>query len=221
MTSTRAHSKKANGTASRFRNWRVIALVTGAVTIGVLTVVLVALGAANGEVVATVNGERIMARDVAQMQARYEFYYGEEYTFEQALDQLIVEAMVCQEAKRAGYLPDREQAEQELRAQLARDGWTMEGLLAVLEQYGIVYDDYLETFRRELAMESYHDDQAAVTDEQVRERYDRAVEIYEGEFPPFDSIKEQIIIQMERENLASLMEGLVANASIERFTEDN
>ena len=221
MTGTRAHSRKANRTASRFRNWRVIALVTGAVTIGVLTVVLVALGAANGEVVATVNGERIMARDVAQMQARYEFYYGEEYTFEQTLEQLIVEAMVCQEAKGAGYLPDREQAEQELRAQLARDGWTMEGLLAVLEQYGIVYDDYMETFRRELAMENYLDDQAAVTAEQTRERYDELVEIYGEELPPFDSIKEQIIIEMERENLAILMERLVTKARIETFTEDN
>jgi len=221
MTSTRAHSKKANRTASRFRNWRVIALVTGAVTIGVLTVVLVALGAANGEVVAAVNGERIMARDVAQMQARYEFYYGEEYTFEQALDQLIVEAMVCQEAKGAGYLPDREQAEQELRAQLARDGWTMEELLAALEQYGIVYDDYMETFHRELAMGNYLDDEVAVSAEQARERYDNLFEIYGEELPPFDSMKEQIIIDMERENLARLIEGLRAEARMETFTEDN
>lgn len=221
MTSTRAHSKKANRTASRFRNWRVIALVTGAVTIGVLTVVLVALGAANGDVVATVNGERIMASDVAQMQTWHKFYYGEEYTFEQALEQSIVAAMVYQEAKQEGYLPDREQAEEELRAQLVRDGWTMGRLLAELEQHGIVYDDYLETFRRELAIENYLDDQAAVTPEQARERYDRFVEIYGEEPPSFDSIEEQIIIVMERENLANLMERLVAKATIERFTEEN
>ena len=70
-------------------------------------------------------------------------------------------------------------------------------------------------------MQNYLDDQAAVTAEQVRERYDKAAEIYGEEFPPFDSIKEQIIIQMEKENLASLMERLVTEARIETFTEDN
>ena len=221
MTSTRAHSRKVNRTASRLRNWRVIAVVAVAATIAILVVVLVALGAANGDVVATVNGERITAGDVAQMQARYEFYYEEEYAFEQALERLILEAVVYQEAERAGYLPDREQAEQELRAQLARDGWTMEELLAALEQYGIVYDDYMETFHRELAMGNYLDDEVAVSAEQARERYDNLVEIYEGEVPPFDSMKEQIIIDMERENLARLIEGLRAEARIETFIEDN
>ena len=221
MASRRAHSKKANGTASRLRNWRVIAVVAAATAIAVVTVVLVTLGAANGDVVATVNGEKITAEDVAQMQARYEFYYEEEYASEQALERLILEAVVYQEAERAGYLPDRGQAEQELRAQLARDGWTMEELLAALEQYGIVYDDYMETLRRELAMGNYLDDEVAVTAEQARERYDNLFEIYGEELPPFDSMKEQIIIDMEREDLARLIEGLRAEARIETFREDN
>jgi parvulin-like peptidyl-prolyl isomerase len=196
-------------------------VIAAAVTIGVLMAVLVTLGAVNGDVVATVNGERIMASDVAQMQTWYELYYGENYTFEQALEQSIVAVMVYQEAKQEGYLPDREQAEEELGAQLVRDGWTMGRLLAELEQHGIVYDDYLETFRRELAIENYLDDQAAVTPGQARERYDRFVEIYGEEPPSFDSIEEQIIMVMERENLTSLMERLAANATIERFTEEN
>jgi len=221
MTGKRTHSKKANRTASRPRNWRVIAAVAAATAIAVVTVVLVTLGAANGDLVATVNGERITAGDVAQMQARYEFYYGEEYAFEQALERLIVEAVVYQEAERAGYLPDTGQAEQELGAQLVRDGWTMEELLTALEEYGIVHDDYVETFRRELAIGNYVDDEVAVTAEQARERYDNLVETYEGEVPPFDSVKEQIIIDMERENLANLIETLRAEARIETFTEDN
>jgi len=221
MTSRRAHSKKPTRTASRLRNWRVIAVVAAAIAIAVVTVVLVTLGAANGDVVATVNEEKITAEDVAQMQARYEFYYGEDYAFEEALAQLLVEAMVYQEAERAGYLLDREQAEQELRAQLVRDGWTMEELLAALEEYGIVYDDYMETFHRELAMGNYVDDEVAVTVEQARERYDNLFEIYGEELPPFDSMKEQIIIDMEREDLARLIEGLRAEARIETFIEDN
>jgi parvulin-like peptidyl-prolyl isomerase len=221
MTGNRARSKKANRTASRLRNRRVIAAVAVAVAVVVVTVVLVTMGAENGDVVATVNGERIMAADVAQMQTRCKFYYGENYTFEQALEQLIVEAMVYQEAKQAGYLPDREQAEEELRAQLVRDGWTMRMLLAELEQHGIIYDDYLETFRREVAMENFLDDQAAVTPEQARERYDRFVEIYGEDPPSFESIKEQIVAVMERENLTGLMERLVAKATIERFIEEN
>ncbi len=221
MTSKRAHSKKATRTASRLRNWRVIAVVAAAIAIAVVAVVLVTLGAANGDVVATVNEEKITAEDVAQMQARYEFYYGEEYAFEQALEQLLVEAMVYQEAERAGYLLDMGQAEQELGAQLVRDGWTMEELLAALEEYGIVYDDYIETFHRELAMGNYVDDEVAVTVEQARERYDNLFEIYGEELPPFDSMKEQIIIDMEGENLDRLIERLRTEARIETFTEDN
>ena len=221
MTGRRAHSKKADHTASRLRSRRVIAVVAAATAIAVVTGVRVTLGTATGNVVATVNGETIMAGDVAQMQARYEFYYGEDYTFEEALEQLLVEAMVYQEAERAGYLPDMGQAEQELGAQLVRDGWTMEELLTALEEYGIVYDDYIETFRRELAMGNYVDDEVAVTAEQARERYDTLFEIYGEELPPFDSMKEYIIIDMEGENLARLIEGLRAEARIETFTEDN
>ena len=81
MASRRAHSRKANRTGSRLRSRRVIAVVAAATAIAVVTVVLVTLGAANGDLVATVNGERITAGDVAQMQARYEFYYGEDYAF--------------------------------------------------------------------------------------------------------------------------------------------
>jgi parvulin-like peptidyl-prolyl isomerase len=189
--------------------------------IAVVTVVLVTLGAANDELVATVNGEGITAGDVAQMQARYEFYYGEQYSFEEALERLVVEALVYREARRAGYLPDMEQAKQELGAQLIRDGWTMQELLAALEESGIVYDDYMETFRKELAIRNYVDDEVAVTTGQARDRYDYLVETYEGEVPPFDSVKEQIIAEMESENLVRLIERLMADATIEILVEDN
>ncbi len=187
----------------------------------VVAVVLATPGAVNDDLVATVNGEGITAEDVAQMQARYEFYYGEQYSFEEAIGRLVVEALVYQEAQRTGYLADMEQAEQELGAQLARDGWTMEELLAALEESGIVYDDYMETFRRELAIRNYVDDEIAVTDEQARERYDSLVETYEGEVPPFDSVKEQIIVDMESENLARLIGRLRAEAEVEILTEAN
>lgn len=221
MTGKRAGSKKGNRTTSRLRNWRVMAVAVAATAIVVVAVVLATPGAVNDDLVATVNGEWITAGDVAQMQARYEFYYGEQYSFEEALGRLVVEALVYQEAQRAGYLADIEQAEQELGAQLARDGWTMEELLAALEESGIVYDDYMETFRRELAIRNYVDDEIAVTDEQARERYNSLVETYEGEVPPFDSVKEQIIVDMESENLARLIERLRAEAEIEILTEAN
>ena len=221
MTGKRAPSRKTKHTPSRLRNRRVIAVAAAATAIAVVTVVLVTLGAANGDLVATVNGERITAEDVAQMQARHGFYYGEDYAFDQALERLILEAVVCQEAERAGYLPDMGQAEQELQTQLVRDGWTMEELLVALEAYGIAYDDYMDTFRRELAIGNYVDDEIAVTDEQARERYASLVETYQGEAPPFDSVRQQIIIDMESENLALLIERLRAEAKIEISVEDS
>jgi parvulin-like peptidyl-prolyl isomerase len=221
MMGKRAHSRKANRTASRLRNWRVIAVAAAVAVIAVVVVVLLTLGATDDELVATVNGEEITAGHVAQMQARHEFYYGEQYSFEEALERLVVEALIYQEAQRAGYLPDLEQAEQELGAQLARDEWTMEELMVALEESGIAYDDYMETFRKELAIKNYVDDEVTVTTEQARDRYDYLVGTYEGEVPPFESVKEQIVFEMESENLALLIERLRADATIEILVEGN
>ena len=204
----------ARGMTSRFRDWRVMAIVAGVTALVVVAVVMAVAGANNVEIAAIVNGHRITADDVTQMQVRNELFYGEVIDFERALERLITEELVYQEAIK-DHLLSPEEAEQELEAQLAGDGLTVELLKADLERDGIVYAEYLETFRRELTVGYYLAVAIAVTEEEARERYDEYAENPELELPAFESVKEQIIFQMEEQNLVGLLAALRKNAVIE------
>ena len=206
-------SKAAKGTASRLRDWRVLALVAGVTALIVVAVVL-AVGGTNEEVLAVVNGQRITADDVRAMQARNELVYGEALDPKLALEQLVNEELLYQEAVKGRAL-SIEEAEQELEAQLAADGYTVELLKADLESFDIDYDEYLETFRRELTVGYYLAVAVSVTEEEARERYDQYSDNPELEVPPFEEVKQQIIFQMEEEVLVRLLTSLRASAVIE------
>ena len=206
-------SKAAKGTASRLRDWRVLALVAGVTALIVVAVVL-AVGGTNEEVLAVVNGQRITADDVRAMQARNELVYGEALDPKLALEQLVNEELLYQEAVKGRAL-SIEEAEQELEAQLAADGYTVELLKADLESFDIDYDEYLETFRRELTVGYYLAVAVNVTEEEARERYDQYADDPELELPPFEEVKEQIIFQIKEEILVRLLTSLRASAVIE------
>ena len=219
MSKKRSSKGRVGPAPSRLRSRKLIALVAGAVAMAVLAVALVLsnTGGPGGEVIATVNGRAIAADDVVTIQARYRTVYGEEIDDTRALQRLIIEELVYQDAL-PDYSVDSDQAEQELAAQLEGDGLTLEWLKSELETAGIVYEEFLETFGRELAIGNYLDDAVAVTDEEAMERYERYVEEY-GEMPPFEDVKLQIIIEMEEENLLNLMGELRAKAEIITYTD--
>jgi len=214
MSRKGSHKGKAKSAPSRLRNRKYMAIVAGAVAVAVLAVALVLsnTGGPGGEVIATVNGHAITADDVVNIQARHRIFHGDEIDDTQALERLIIEELVYQEAL-PDYMVDSEQAEQELEAQLERDGFTLEWLKSELERGGIVYEDFLETFGRELAIGNYLDDAVAVTDEEAMERYEQYAE-NDGEIPPFEDVKLQIIIEMEEENLIKLISKLKGKAEI-------
>ncbi len=220
MSSKRARPGRARPADSKTRNRKVIAITAGAVAIAVLAVVLVLsnIGAPGDEVVATVNGHEITAGDVEHMQARHMIFHGDEIDEAQALERIILEELVYQEAV-PDYRVDSNQAQQELKAQLERDGLTLEWLKSELEAIEVVYEEYLETFARELAIGNYLDDAVAVTDEQARERYEEYAEIPAIDLPPFEEVRLQIIAEMEEENLARLISELRAKAEIIRYTD--
>lgn len=220
MSRERPRKGKARSTTSRLSYRKFIAIAAGTVAVAVLAVVLVLAntGVPGDEVVATVNGHPITVSDVENMQARHVIFHGDEVDEAQALDRLIIEELVYQEAL-PDYSVDSDQAEQELEAQLERDGLTLEWLKSELETGGIVYEAFLDTFGRELAIGNYLDDAVAVTDEQARERYDEYAKIPEVELPPFEEVRLQIIIEMEEENLVRLLSELRAKAEITRYTD--
>ena len=214
MSKRAARRREPKGMTSKLRDWRAIAVAAGITALVVVAVVMTVGRGSNAEIAAIVNGHRITADDVTHMQARNELVYDEALEWELALDRLINEELLYQEAVKDHSL-GIEEAERELEAQLAADGLTVELLKADLEQFDIDYDEYLQTFRRDLTVGYYLVVALAVTEEEARERYDQYADNPELEVPPFEEVREQIILQMEGENLVGLLAALRADAVIE------
>ena len=209
---------------------KIIAGIAGIAAVAVLAVVLIlaTVGGPGPDVAARVNGEKIMAEDVAAVQARY-LQYGMNLTPVQALEQLIMEELVYQEAKHEGHLLAMEEAEQELRAQLGAANLTLEDLQVQLDSYEISYEEYLEDFRRQLAIDDYV---AAgvpvpeVTDEEATEYYEDYRESFllrypDQPFPPFEQVQSEIVKllsqEKQQEAMLLLIEDLKEKADIQIY----
>jgi len=186
------------------RRWKFGGGVAGIVGIAALAVVLalVIMMVPRAEVAARVNGERILAEDVEQMQEEYQ-QYGMSLTFDQALEQLITKALLLQAAKQSGHLLTIEEADQEFQDQLAAANRTIEDFLAQLDLYGMSYDEYLEDYREHASIENYLTAAVPVdevTEEEAREFYDDYAQQHpDEELPSFEDAKSGIIQMLEQE----------------------
>ena len=193
------------------RRWKFGGGVSGIVGIAALAVVLVLviMMVPRPEVAARVNGEKILAEDVAEFQARYGIVSAEE-----ALDHLITERLLLQEATKGGHLPTPEDVEFELNTQLAMAGMTGEDLEAQLGLHDMSYDDYLKGLRKSMAIQRYLEHTIEVTEEEARARYDEYAELYGDSLSPFDQLKQQMVGELQQEALPSLIERLREEANI-------
>ncbi len=203
-------------------------VIAGIVAVAVLVVVLVLTipvtdnGLPDNNVAATVNGEKIMQEDVAEMQ---QVYAAQDIPIseEEVLEQLIMQEVVYQAATE--YLPTEEEAEEQLEAQVAMMGWTMEEFRDMLEEEGLSYDEQLEDFRRQTAIQDYLQDAVTVpevTEEEAREFYEEYKQQYpEEELPPFEEVEPQIVMQLEQqkqqEAIGPFIEELIEKADIEEY----
>lgn len=211
---------------SKLKQGRAIAAIAAA---AILTAVLVLTVAAdnglrpgNGEipasvVVATVNGVEITQGDVAELRAALQEAYGRSISPEDALEELIRQEVVYQEAKSLGYLPEKEYAEERLADEL----WTMWGITMdefrdLVKQAGLSYDEQLEAFGRDLATRQYlaEVELPEVTEEEARDFYDEWIEeLPPGQQPPsYESLEEEIVTRLGQDKL---VEALVEKAHIE------
>jgi hypothetical protein len=156
---------------------KLIAGVAVIVAVAVLTaaLLLTAIAPPGSEVVAKVNGEAITAGDVTKLRVKAYEMYRIQMSEEEALEQLIAWAVLYQEAEQQGYAPTMDEAEQELEALAASSGRTIEDIKAELaNKFSFSYEEYLQDFQRQLAMESYLADTVQVpevTEEEAREWY--------------------------------------------------
>lgn len=196
-------------------------IVAAAVLTGAL--VLATIAAPGSEVVARVNGEAITAGDVTKLRVKVYESYRMQISEEEALEQLIAETVLYQEAEQQGYAPTMDEAEQELEARVASSGRTMEDLEADLAKSGFSYEEYLQDFQRQLAINSYLDDAVQVpevTEIEARVFYENyKQESPEAELPPFEQLKSEIMAlleqQKQQEAASLLIEELKEKADIE------
>lgn len=195
-------------------------IVAAAVLTGAL--VLATIAAPGSEVVARVNGEAITAGDVTKLRVKVYESYQMQISEEEALEQLIAETVLYQEAEQQGYAPTMDEAEQELEARVASSGRTMEDFEADLAKSGFSYEEYLQDFQRQLAINSYLDDAVQVpevTELEARVFYENyKQESPEAELPPFEQLKSEIMAlleqQKQQEATSLLIEELKEKADI-------
>ena len=197
--------KKLESISLNRKKGKFIAGAAVIVAAAVLTAALVfaTIAAPGSEVVARVNGEAITAGDVTKLRVKVYERYRMQISEEEALEQLIAETVLYQEAEQQGYAPTMDEAEQELEARVASAGRTMEDFEADLAKSGFSYEEYLQDFQRQLAINSYLDDAVQVpevTELEARVFYENyKQQSPEAEHPPFEQLKSQIMALLEQQ----------------------
>jgi len=217
--------KKLESISLNRKKGKFIAGAAVIVAAAVLTaaLVLATIAAPGSEVVARVNGEAITAGDVTKLRIKVYESYKMQISEEEALEQLIAETVLYQEAEQQGYAPTMDETEQELKARVASSGRTMEDFEADLAKSSFSYEEYLQDFQRQLAINSYLDDAVQipeVTELEARVFYENyKQESPEAEHPPFEQLKSQIMAlleqQKQQEATSLLIEELKEKADIE------
>jgi len=203
---------------------KLLAGIAVIVAVAVLTaaLLLTAIAPPGSEVVARVNDKAITAGDVTKLQIKAYESYKMQMSKEEALEQLIAEAVLYQEAEQLGYAPTMDEAEQELETRVASSGKTMEDFKADLSKSSFSYEEYLQDFQRQLAINSYLDDAVEVpevTELEARIFYEN----YKQQHPEagnmtFEQLSSPIITLLEQqkrqEAISLLIEELKEKADI-------
>jgi len=177
--------------------------VIAAVAVLTATLLLIAIAPPGSKVIAIVNGKAITAGEVTKLRAKAYESYRTQMSDEEALEQLIAEALLYQEAEQQGYALSMNEAEQELKARMTSANKTMEDLTAELAKFGLSYEEYLQDFQRQLAINSYLNDTIQVpevTESEASEFYENYTQQHpESEYPPFEQLKSQIIALLKQQ----------------------
>lgn len=200
------------------RRWGV-PMVIAAVATGAVVLAVVAIGGLDTSIAARVNGEIITLGDLEEV---YSSYGMRGLDKAQVLDAMISERLIYIEAKRQGYAISLEEAERRLAAELALRDYTIDDLKAELERRDRSYERHLEGLWREIVIKSYLNEALNVTEEGAMALYDEYLqENPELQLPPFEAIREAILLELEQRELTRLIEELRATASIRIFFKDD
>ncbi len=175
-------------------------------------------------VVAMVNGEEILLEDVTNMQNLY-MQQGQQISEEQALEQLIDEELLDQQALQDKYIPTTEEAENQMEAILQQQGMTLEDYKQQLQQQGMKYEEFLQDYKNDLALDNYLEDaleegQLEVTENEAKDYYDNNKEMF-PENTSFEEFEPQIISMLQQQKKEDakdlLVQDLRTEANIKYF----
>ncbi len=174
------------------------------------------------QVVMIVNGQEVTEREIVQLQAAFASDFGE-IPREQAMDQLVSQILLYQKAVEEGYQVSLGEAEQQIEELLMFSGFTLEEFKEQLELEGLNYDEQLEFYAEQFAIERYVDslfsaEDFDVTEEEAREFYD-AVSLQNPDLPPYEEIEDEVIAALiqerQQEAINTFIAELVEQADIQ------
>ncbi len=129
----------------------------------------------SNSVLAIVNGEDISSKEIEEAVESYA-RQGQQVSEKQALELVINQTILFQEAEKEGYGLTDVEAEMELIKQLSERNSTLDDYKADLEEQNISYEEQLQDFKEHIAIEKYVDhalvgENLSVTDEEARDFY--------------------------------------------------
>ena len=193
----KSFNERLEGLVKPLLLWVVIAvLLIGVIVLGALLLVQ----SKQGQLVATVNGERIYENELVE-----EMYLqgGKE-----ALNQIISNRLIFQEAKALGISVSEEDIDQEIQLLIDdRFQGSEEGFLAALEYHGITLDTLREEARMNLMVRQIALKQIDVSEEEAREFFEENRQFFDQ---PEKVEARHILVETEesaREILALLRQG--------------
>jgi len=186
--------------------------IIAAVAVLTATLLLIAIAPPGSKVVAIVNGEAITTGEVTKLRAKAYESYRTQMSDEEALEQLIAEALLYQEAEQQGYALSMNEAEQELEARMTSANKTMEDLTEELAKFGFSYEEYLQDLQRQLSINSYLNytiQVPEVTKLEAMMFYEDYKQQHPGvDYPPFEQLESRIIAllkQQKQQNAINLL----------------
>jgi parvulin-like peptidyl-prolyl isomerase len=174
-------------------------------------------------VLAKVNGEDVTSNEVLGIQQSFA-QQGLQISSEDALEQVIIQEILSQEAQQEGFSPTNEEAELIIETQLSQQGMNLDDFKQQLSQQGVSYEEQLEGVKEQVAVQDYinsqfEDESFDVTNEEANEFYEEYKAQSPEELLPFEEVEPQIVStlqqQKQQEAIGSLVEELRLNSDIE------
>ncbi|MFH1801942.1 MAG: SurA N-terminal domain-containing protein [archaeon] len=180
------------------------------------------------EIIASVNSQSITMVDIKRAQKAVALTRQTDITVEQALERVIGEKLMLEEADKLGITLTPEEAEAHLSQQLAPTGKTLDDVKKALISSGEDYDTEMEVYREQVSIDMLLEEKTPlpeITDEEAQAYYE---ENKNAMFPdsevivPYEQIatqlKQAIAIQKQQEEITTYVENLRSNADIVYLT---